>query len=156
MPKNADYLGTLEAAILIQHQCKAAHKKTVYIEEKTVDGQIIWEGYVECFDLIGHREARTCFAWQHVDSSGHAKILAVLGNRFVDSPQRAVQAAVFTGAQPVTHRFSKELELLKQQLQECKELFQKMGMKAEDLATAIHLGQGIHEAIEQQPRKRAA
>lgn len=155
MSKNADYLGTLEAVILIQHRCKATHKETVFVEERTLEGEIIWRGEVECFDLTGREEARTCYAWQHIDGWGHAKIFAVLGNKFIDSPERAVQAAVFTGAQPPLHRFSKELELLRQQLRECRQLLCHLGMKAEDLTAAIHTGQGIHEAVIQRQNQAA-
>lgn len=149
MSINADYLGTLAAAILIQHRCKATYIETVFVEEMTADGEIVWQGNVESFDLTGHEEAWTCYAWQHTDGCGNAKIFAILGNRFINSPKRAVQAAIFTEAQPAVHRFSKEMELLKLQLEECDRLFHEMGMKAENLAAAIHTGQGIHEAIRQ-------
>lgn len=148
MSKNADYLGTLAAAILMKHQCKAIHKETVFVEEKTLDGEIVWKGDVESFDLIGH-ESRTCYAWQHTDGFGAAKIFAILQNKFIDSPRRAVQVAIFTDAQPLTHRFSKEMELLKQQLEETKKLFRQIGVKAEHLAAETHTGQGIHEAVRQ-------
>jgi hypothetical protein len=155
MSNNADYLGTLEAAVLIQHRCKPTHKETFFVEEKTADGEIVWQGDVESFDLTGHEEAKTCYAWQHIDGRGNAKIFAVLRNKFIDSPNKAVQAAIFTDAQPPDHRFSKEMELLKQQLEDCKKFCRQMGMKAEDLAAAIHTGQGIHEATKQR-RKSAS
>ena len=44
MPNKADYLGALEAAVLIQHRCKPTHKGTVFVEEKTADGEIVWQG----------------------------------------------------------------------------------------------------------------
>jgi hypothetical protein len=125
MSNEALYLGTLEAAILIQHRRKPTHKETVFVEEKTADGEIVWQGHVESFDLTGHEGAKTCYAWQHIDSTGAAKIFAVLGSKFINSPNKAVQAAVFTDAQPPGHRFSK------------------------DLAAVIHAGQGIQEAIKQ-------
>ena len=149
MSNDAYYLGTLEAAILIEHRCKATHKETVYVEEKTVEGDIVWEGDVETFDLTGHEEARACYAWQHVDRCGNAKIFAVLSNKFIDSPKRAVQAAIFIGAQPPIHQFSKDMELLRRHLEECKDLFHQIGMKAEDLNAAIYTAQGIHETIKQ-------
>ncbi|HXC34972.1 MAG TPA: hypothetical protein VNV43_03805 [Candidatus Acidoferrales bacterium] len=140
MSNNTDYLGTLEAAIRIQHQCKPTYRNTVFVEEKTADDEIVWQGDVESFDLTGHVEARVCYSWQHIDGTGEVKIFAVLGSRFIDSPNKAVQAAIITNAQPPGHRFSKEMELLKQQLEECKKLFRQMGMRIEDLAAAIHAG----------------
>ena len=155
MSDNADYLGMLEAAILKEYRCKATHKETVFVEEKTVDGEIVWEGDVESFDLTGHAEANICYAWQHIDGLGNAKIFAALRNALIDSPKRAVQAAVFTGAQPSIHGFPRETELLRQQLEECRKLFHEMGMRAEDLAAEIDTAQGIHEAVTRK-RRRAA
>lgn len=155
MSNDADHLGTLEAAILIQHQCKATHKETVFVKEKTVDGELIWQGRVDSFELIGHKEARTCYAWQHIDAWGNAKIFAVLANNFIDSPKRAVQAAIFVGSQPSIHRFSKELELLKQHLAECRRLSFRMRIKAEDLAAATQTWQGIREAVNRKRNKAA-
>jgi hypothetical protein len=146
MSNNADYLGTLEAAIRIQHRCNPTYRETVFVEERTTDNEIVWQGDVESFDLTGHEDARTCYSWQHTDGSGEVKIFTVLGSNFVNSPNKAVQAAIITNAQPPGHGFSKEMDLLKQQLQECKELFRQMGMRVEDLAAAIHIGQGIQEA----------
>ncbi len=147
MSNNGDYLGTLEAAIVIQHRCKPTHKETAFVEEKTAAGEIVWQGDVEAFDLAGHAEAKTCYAWQHIDGWGNAKFFAILANKFIDSPNKAVKAAIFSNAQPADCRFSKEMELLKQQLEEFKKNFRQIGRKVEDLAAAIHTGQGIQEAI---------
>lgn len=68
----------------------------------------MWTGEVEVFDLMGHAEAGTCYAWSHREKGASSRILnsenmrliTVLGKRPVDSPQMAVRAAIFYAVQP--------------------------------------------------------
>src|SRR5579862_6541186 len=99
MPKKTDYLSALEGAIQLQHQCKPTHRETVFVKEK-LENETVWEGNVEVFDLEGHQDAKTCYAWQHNDANG-AKVFAILKNHLIDSPQRAIQAAIFVDKQPI-------------------------------------------------------
>ncbi|HEY1791079.1 MAG TPA: hypothetical protein VGJ73_23220 [Verrucomicrobiae bacterium] len=135
--KNGDYLNALESAIRMRHKCSPKHRQTVFIRAKTGDEQTVWEGLVEEFDLSGHVTSRACYAWQHSEPNGRSKIIAVLGNTFINSAQMAVEAAIFTDAQPPVLRFSDELKSLSKQLEECKELIRKMGIKSEDLSASI-------------------
>lgn len=98
-----EYLNTLRGAILIRHGCQAKHKGTIYVNEQTVEKEMMWEGNVEEFDLIGHKKAKTCYAWQSVDEAGRTKIFTVLKNRVINSATKAVQAAIFVDAQPPIH-----------------------------------------------------
>lgn len=93
-------ISSLESAIKIRYECRPTHKETVFVREKTVDNQTIWQGNVEVFDLEDHDHAKTCYAWQHTEERGRVKIFAVLGNEIIYSPSRAVQAAIFVDAQP--------------------------------------------------------
>jgi hypothetical protein len=101
----------LQSAIEQRHQCLAIHREGVYVHE-TVDGQTIWEGDVEVFDLTGHAEAQRCYAWSHrekrvsghVLNSDHFRLITVLGKRPVDSPQMAVRTAIFYDFQPAPAR----------------------------------------------------
>lgn len=145
IPKKAGYLSKLESAILIKHQCEPLHKETVFVQEQTKDRETVWEGFVDAFDLIGHKEAKICYAWQHTGSEGNAKIFTVLGNNFITSAQKAVQAAIFADAQPIRRRES--LESLKWQLEDCKEKIRKMGIMSEDLKAAIDSTRGTRENI---------
>ncbi|HEV2330020.1 MAG TPA: hypothetical protein VGY56_14660 [Verrucomicrobiae bacterium] len=137
MTSNGDYLSALESAIRIRHRCTPAHRQTVFVRALTGDQEPVWEGLVEEFDLTGHETARTCYAWGHGHSNGSSKIIAVLGNKLIESPQKAVEAAIFTDAQPPVLRFSDDLKVLSRQLKECKDLIHKMGIKSEDLSAAI-------------------
>lgn len=143
--RSADYLTALEAAIFLQHKCKPVHNGTVFVRAQTQDGQPLWEGYVETFNVIGHPEATTCYAWQYTDSTGKSKILAVLGNNLITSAQKAVQAAIFIGAQPPAGIFLKDLKLIKKQLEECRDLIRKMGIASEDLSAEVESSQESRE-----------
>jgi|GEM_PF-2214055 hypothetical protein len=98
-----DYLNALRGAILIRHGCKANHKRTIYVNEQTVEKETMWEGNVEEFDLVGHKRAKTCYAWLSVGEEGKTKIFTVLKNRVINSATKAVQAAIFVDAQPPVH-----------------------------------------------------
>jgi hypothetical protein len=98
MSQQSEYLESLQAAILLQHKCKPTHRETVFVHEKTRQDETVWKGHVEVFDVAGHKEAKTCYAWQNKNKNtdyGDVKIFAVLGSKVVDSPGRAVQAAIF-------------------------------------------------------------
>ncbi len=56
---------------------------------ETFKGKIVWSGEVLIFELEGHPSARLCYAWE-VDG----KVMAVLHEPPVDSPQAAVRAAI--------------------------------------------------------------
>jgi len=134
---------------MILHKCKPTHRETVPVEERTSEGEIVWRGDVEAFDLSGHEEAKTCYAWQHINSLGGAKIFAVLRNQFIDSPKRAVQAAIFVDAQPPLFKFTKEMEQLKQLLEECKNLLARITMKTGTFSTTVHEARGVIDTANQ-------
>ena len=104
-----DYLDKLKAAILIEHRCTPTYKGTYFVQETTLRGKTVWEGNVEAFSLSGQGQSKTCYAWQHADLKGRVKIFAVLEDQFVDSPSRAVQAALFMDAQLPIVPFFKEI-----------------------------------------------
>jgi hypothetical protein len=75
------------------HGCKAVHASTVAIKE-TFEGQTIWEGEVEVFNLSGHPRAFQCYAWAYQDDDGQTQYTAVLRVPPVQSPQDVVKAAI--------------------------------------------------------------
>jgi hypothetical protein len=77
MSHQSDYLESLKAAIFVNHKCKPSHRETAFVHVKTNDAETVWKGRVEIFDLVGHHEADTCYAWQNSENAG-IKILAVL------------------------------------------------------------------------------
>jgi hypothetical protein len=84
----------LQNAVRNLHGCKSKWIESVPVKE-TFEGQIVWEGVVQVFDLIDHSTAKRCYAWSHaVDGSINRKFIAVLHQGPVDSPQNAVRAAI--------------------------------------------------------------
>ena len=101
MPRRSNYIESLEAAIQLRHKCQPTHRETVFVHEKTKADETVWQGHVEVFDIAGHKKARTCYAWQN-DKYGEVKIFAVLGSSFIDSPKKAIQAAIFVDQEQPT------------------------------------------------------
>ncbi|HEV2318868.1 MAG TPA: hypothetical protein VGV18_03915 [Verrucomicrobiae bacterium] len=97
MATDTAYLDDLERAIQLRYQCRAIHRQTVFVHEKTSANETVWSGNVELFDLIGCKDASRCYAWE--DLRDGIRILTILHSNFVDSANRAVQAAIVCGAQ---------------------------------------------------------
>ena len=142
-----DYLRMLEAAILIMNKCRPAHRRTVFVREQSEQQETVWEGHVEVFDLYGHKKARRCYAWQHIDAQGNARIFVVLDNSLIPSAEAAVQAAIFAGTPPPPPKVPDKLDFLKSQKEQCESLIRQMGISTEDLAAAIEVTKGTIENI---------
>jgi hypothetical protein len=91
-----------------RHRCEATYRESVHVHE-TLDGETIWEGSVDVFDLKDNLEAEKCYAWSHFEEGANGRVLnsenmrliTVLGKRPVDSPEMAVRTAIFFDVQPV-------------------------------------------------------
>lgn len=90
-----DYIQSLRQAIKRLHGCDSTYLESVPIEE-TFQGKTVWKGIVEVFELTGHPKAKRCYAWSHIDGPKDAdrRFMAVLELPPVDSPRKAVQAAI--------------------------------------------------------------
>ncbi len=83
----------LERAFLDLHGCTANHIGSMPVRE-TFEGQVVWEGVVQIFELEG-ATATTGYAWDHaLDDTEEHRVVAVLHQGPVDSPQAAVRAAI--------------------------------------------------------------
>ena len=84
----------LRLAVDRLHECKARHLKSVPVKE-TLQGNTVWDGIVEVFELSGHPKAKRCYAWGHwEDETGkQTRIVTVLEVPPVDSPLAAARAA---------------------------------------------------------------
>jgi hypothetical protein len=151
MSRKAEYLEALEAAILIKHKCKPTHRETVFVREETEEKETVWEGYVDTFDLTGHKEAKACYAWQYTDGKGGVKIFAVLENQFIDSAKRAVQAAIFMDVQPLLRHSPQDWELFKKQLEEFKKTLRGIGTKIDVLEDSARVVKGARENTPRPP-----
>ena len=86
-------IAELAAAILRLHKASATHVETVPIRD-TFGPDVVWDGAVEVFDLAGYPTTKRCYAWAHEADSGGRRFLAVLHVPPIDSPSKAVQAAI--------------------------------------------------------------
>lgn len=87
---------SLQKAIKKLHGCESIHIESVPIKE-LYGGQVVWDGVVEVFVLKGHPQAKRCYAWSHVEGiegDKGSRFIAVLELPPVDSPRKAVQAAI--------------------------------------------------------------
>ena len=87
----------LRDAIEDGHECKTLHDHSVPVRE-IFGEQVVWEGFVEVFALMGHPKATRCYAWSFKDGST-TRCITVLELPPVESPQTAVRAAIASKAQ---------------------------------------------------------
>jgi len=84
----------LKKAILSLHGCKSKWIESVPVKE-TFEGETVWEGVVQVFELIDHPTAKKCYTWSYVvDDSGKRRFVAVLHQEPVNSPENAVRAFI--------------------------------------------------------------
>jgi hypothetical protein len=91
------YIEQLQDAIRRLHGCESQYLETVEVTE-TFQGQIVWQGDVEVFNIRGHPKAQRVYAWAHAsgkDDQGK-RFIAVLELPPVTSAQTAVRAAVMS------------------------------------------------------------
>lgn len=94
-----DYIGELKKVIRQLHGCEAVHVRTLPVTE-VFQGQTVWEGEVEVFNIRGHPKAKRAYAWAHAsgeDDKGK-RYVAVLEIPPVDSAETAVRAAIINEA----------------------------------------------------------
>lgn len=77
------------------HSAEPAHIESILVTE-VFNGQTVWDGTVEVFQLTGHPKADYVYAWSHdtADPENPKRHVTVLHLGPVTSPQTAVQAAV--------------------------------------------------------------
>jgi hypothetical protein len=89
------YIEELQQAIRSLYGCQAEYVQTVPVKE-TFQGQTVWQGDVEIFDIRGHPKATRAYAWAHASRANDQgkRYVAVLELPPVDSPEAAVKAAI--------------------------------------------------------------
>ncbi len=89
------YIEAIQDAIRRLHGCESRHVESVAVREE-FQGQTVWSGTVEVFDLIDHPKAKQCYAWGHrtgADDKG-SRYVTVLKIPPIDSPVGAVRASI--------------------------------------------------------------
>ena len=88
-------IGELRDIIRRLHGAGAKHVESVSVKEE-FQGQTVWEGTVEVFDLEGHPTAHRAYAWSHDtdDPANPRRHVTVLHAHPVKSAQDAVRAFI--------------------------------------------------------------
>ena len=88
-----EYINDLKQAIRRLHGAEAAHVESVPVKE-SFQGETVWEGIVEVFELHGHPKATHAYAWTNETDDSRKRHVAVLNIPPVVSPITAVRAAI--------------------------------------------------------------
>src|SRR2546421_13101082 len=90
-----NYIEELQDVIRRMHGTEATYVETVPIKE-IWEGETVWEGDVEVFDLHDHPQASRVYAWAHdTDNADNPlRSVTVLHVPPVVSPQLAVRASI--------------------------------------------------------------
>jgi hypothetical protein len=88
-----EYIPELKATIRRLHRCEASHTRTETVRQ-VLGGQVLFDGTVEVFALLGHDNALRCYAWGNLDNEGRWEVTTVLAIPPVVSAETAVLAAV--------------------------------------------------------------
>jgi len=87
----------LQAAIRKIHGVEPTYVETVAVRE-TFNGETVWEGDVQVFEVVGHPTAKRAYAWSFFnEDSRKRRYIAVLGDGPVVSAQTAVRAYIVAG-----------------------------------------------------------
>ena len=90
-----NYIEELKSVIRRLHGVEATHVETVPITESH-EGQTVWEGEVEVFDLHDHPQTSRVYAWAHEtdDPANPRRHVTVLHIPPATSPRKAVQLSI--------------------------------------------------------------
>jgi hypothetical protein len=89
------HIDELKDTIRRLHGVDSSHVETVAVKE-SFEGETIWEGEVEVFELYDHPETDKLYAWVHEmdDIDNPKRHVTVLHIDPITSPQLAVRAAI--------------------------------------------------------------
>jgi hypothetical protein len=81
----------LKDAIRQTHRCEAVYISTVHVREK-LKSAAEWNGFVKVFKLIGHPEAKRCYAWSYCNGK-EKTVTTILELSPVSSAETAISVA---------------------------------------------------------------
>jgi hypothetical protein len=89
------YIDDLKTVIRKLYGAEPTHRESVPVKE-VFNGETVWEGIVEVFDLHGHPKANTAYAWAHEtdNPANPVRHVTVLQIPPAVSPITAVRAAI--------------------------------------------------------------
>jgi hypothetical protein len=88
------YIERLREPIEFLHKCRAYHTESVVVEEDLADPTTKWQRVVEVFSMVGHSDAKLCYAWTEkaANESCQDRFFCFLAGVAIDSPTTAVRA----------------------------------------------------------------
>ena len=92
----SEYIENLGKAIAAMHECRCEHFGTEHVREEH-NGELVWEGDVEIFQLHGHPDAEIAYGWGWGAETGEIDYIGVLRVPPIESPVFAVKAAISSG-----------------------------------------------------------
>jgi hypothetical protein len=86
-------LPALQDAVRHMHGCESRWVESVPVT-KRFNGELVWQGEVQLFELVGHPMANRAYAWSHETDGGKRRFVAVLGLGPVVDAVTAVRASI--------------------------------------------------------------
>lgn len=83
----------LQDAIRHMHGCGSTWVESVPVHE-AFNGEVVWDGEVQVYDLIGHPQAKRAYAWSHSTTGTKRRFYAVLGIPPIVDALTAVRASI--------------------------------------------------------------
>jgi hypothetical protein len=91
-------LEALRTAIRNLHGVDSTWIESVPVHE-TFQGETVWQGEVQVFDLTNHPKAKRAYAWSYATEGTKRRYMAVLGLGPVKDAATAVRVAIAADAQ---------------------------------------------------------
>ena len=83
----------LREAVRLAHSCEAKHLHSVRVKIR-LEGNVVWDGDVEVFQLEGHPDASKCYAWGVIDDPDSLRAITMLHMPPITSANAAMKAYV--------------------------------------------------------------
>jgi hypothetical protein len=105
------HIEQLQGVIRELHGVESTHCESVAVKE-VFNGQTIWDGIVEVFDLHGHPTAERVYAWSHEtdDPANPTRHVTVLHGGKITSALDAVRAAIVQEFRSLENQDTEEAE----------------------------------------------
>jgi hypothetical protein len=109
LAERVEYMQQFRDAIRRLHGCESEYAGRDDVIETFADDDLYWSGYVEIFNLIGHPQAKRCYAWSHFtgEEGDDQRYVVVLELPPIDSPHTAVRAAIMAEMKSARDEFEK-------------------------------------------------
>ena len=89
------YIEELRDVIRKLHGVDSRHLESLPVKD-VFNGQVVWDGVVEVFELVGHKAASKVYAWRHETGNPKKPIrhVTILHRGIVRSPLVAVRVSI--------------------------------------------------------------